>query len=151
MRDILFRPKQQRRRRKRCSKLVFKCHSKDTMICHSGSRGQRRCCLGIPQWKEQRSVSPCPSSPWSCELARSRGTPSVSSVVGRRSGRARSSGVNPDDEAPMPFTSSRNVFCPFWTSPLFFSNLVVLLSERDRRLLVVDGRSNWNSSSSGQK
>ena len=48
-------------------------------------------------------VSPGPSSPWSSDSDRSRGTPSVSSKVGRSSQRARSSGVNPDEEAPVPF------------------------------------------------
>jgi len=53
--DLLFRPKVQQRRKKRCSKLVSKCHSKDTMICRSGSQGQRRCYVGTPQWKKQRN------------------------------------------------------------------------------------------------
>ena len=94
-------------------------------------------------------LSPCHSSSWSCGSPRSRGTPSVSSEVGKSNVRARSSGVNPDEEAPVPSASLHSTFCPCWASPLLFSNLVGLLSERDRRRLVVDGRSYLNSSLSG--
>ena len=63
-------------------------------------------------------VSHCLSSPWSCDYDRSRGTPSVSSEVGRSSERARSSGVNPDEEAPVPFASLCSVLGFCWVSVL---------------------------------
>ena len=96
-------------------------------------------------------VSHCPSYPWSCDSDRSRGTPSVSSDVGRSSERALSSGVNPDEEAPVPFASLCNVLGFFWVSVLFCLNLAGLLSERDLMLLEVDGRPDLNSSSYGWK
>ena len=94
-------------------------------------------------------VSPGPSSPWSCDSDRSRGTPSVSSEVGRSSERARSSGVNPDEEAPVPFAYLCSVLGFCWASILLCLNLAGLLSEHDLMLLEVDGRSYLNSSSSG--
>ena len=96
-------------------------------------------------------VSHCPSSPWSCDSDRSRGTPSVSSEVGRSSERARSSGVNPDEEAPVPFASLCSVFGFCWVSVLFCLNLAGILSERDLILLEIDGRSDLNSSTYGWK
>ena len=97
-------------------------------------------------------VSPGPSSPWSCDSDRSRGTASVSSEVGRNSERARSSGVNPDEEAPVPFASLCNVVGFFWVSVLCCLNLAGLLSEScDLMILEVDGRSYLISSSSGWK
>ena len=96
-------------------------------------------------------MSHCPSSPWYCGSNRSRGTPSVSSDVGRSSERARSSGVNPDEEAPVPFASLCSVLGLLWVSVLFCLNLASLLSERDLMLLEVDGRSDLSSSSSGWK
>ena len=91
-------------------------------------------------------VSPGPSSPWSCDSDRSRGTPSVSSEVGRSNERARSSGVNPDEEAPVPYDSLCSVLGLFLVSVLFCLNLAGLLSERDLMLLEVDGRSDLSSS-----
>ena len=100
-------------------------------------------------------LSPCPSLPCSCESARSRGTPSVSSEVGRSSERARSSGVNPDEEATVPFAYVRSAFGFCLVSVLFCVNLACLLSERDLILLLlqleVDGRPDLNSSSYGWK
>ena len=96
-------------------------------------------------------VSPGPSSPLSFDSDRSRGTPSVSSEVGKSSERARSSGVNPDEKAPVPFASFCSVFGFCWVSVLFCLNLAGLLSERYLMLLEVDGRTDLNSSSTGWK